>query len=50
MVALIELAVTLIVEPPMQHVVPHALTASRTLGSVTCAWSPPATRLSELDG
>jgi hypothetical protein len=49
-VAEIELAVTPIVEPPMQHVVPHALTASRTLGSVTWAESPPGASTSELAG
>src|SRR5204863_7293673 len=49
-VAVTEAALTVMVEPPIQHVVPHALTVRCTLGSVTCARSPPGTRASVLDG
>jgi hypothetical protein len=49
-VALIELAVTVIVEPPMQHVVPHARTVSRTFGNVMFARRPPLIRVNALDG
>src|SRR3569623_1263430 len=49
-VALMKLAVTWILEPPMQHVVPHALTLSRTFGRLTVARRPPGISDSDVDG
>jgi len=49
-VAVISLAVTEIVEPPMQQVVPHARTLRRTFGRRTVARRPPAISASDVVG